>query len=121
MRVIKIKKDYTRETAPKEIKTAIDNAAIHLSACWMLMSLVMVHLDEAENYLTRYGANKHEVKQAIQAINHNFNKLNDWYRKLAGHNGGQGQALFNKEYIEFTTKINRLMQFTDDGKIEEED
>lgn len=54
-------------------------------------------------------------------INSRFNQLNDWYRKLAGHNGGKGQELFDKEYIEFTTKINRLMQFTDDGKIEEED
>lgn len=121
MRIVRVKKDYTRDTAPKEIKTAIDNAAIHLSACWMLMSLVMVHLDEAESYLRRYGADKFEVKQAITAINHNFNKLNDWYRKLASHNGGKGQELFNKEYIEFTTKINNLMQFTDDGKIEEED
>lgn len=28
MRIVRVKKDYTRDTAPKEIKTAIDNATL---------------------------------------------------------------------------------------------
>ena len=121
MKIKRIKKDYnSRKEMPEELRKDFYNASVHLSACWMLMSVVMQHLDEAQDAVRRYGAHKFEVKQNFDAINHHFDKLNDWYRKLASHNGGKGQQLFDKEYIEFTTKINNLMQFTDDGKIEEE-
>ena len=48
MKIKKIKKTYTRENIPPQIKKDFDDASRHLSACWMLMSVVMQHLDSAE-------------------------------------------------------------------------
>ena len=74
----------------------------------------MQHLDEAQDAVRRYGAHKFEVKQNFDAINHHFDKLNDWYRKLA-MKSAQGMELFNKEYPEITAKINKLLGFDECG------
>lgn len=100
MKIKRINKDYhSREEMPEELRKSFYNASVHLSACWMLMSIVMQHCDEAQDAVRRYGAHKFEVKQNFDAINHHFDKLNDWYRKLA-EKSEQGMELFNKEYPE---------------------
>ena len=114
MKIKKVKQTYTRENIPPQIKKDFDNASRHLSACWMLMSVVMQHLDEAQDAVRRYGAHKFEVKQNFDAINHHFDKLNDWYRKLA-MKSAQGMELFNKEYPEITAQINKLLGFDECG------
>lgn len=115
MKIKRIKKDYhSREEMPANIKKDFDDASRHLSACWMLMSVVMQHLDSAEDAVRRWGVYRFEVKQNFQAINHNFDKLNDWYRKLA-MKSAQGMELFNKEYPEITAQINKLLGFDECG------
>ena len=115
MAIKRIKKDYhSKEEIPVNIKKDFDSASVHLSACWMLMSIVMQHLDEAQDAVKRYGAHKFEVKQNFDAINHHFDKLNDWYRKLA-MKSAQGMELFNKEYPEITAQINKLLGFDECG------
>ena len=115
MKIKKIKKDYhSKEEMPEELRKDFYNASVHLSACWMLMSIVMQHLDEAQDAVKRYGAHKFEVKQNFDAINHHFDKLNDWYRKLA-EKSAQGMELFNKEYPEITAQINKLLGFDECG------
>lgn len=115
MKIKRIKKDYhSREEMPEELRKDFYDASVHLSACWMLMSVVMQHLDEAQDAVRRYGAHKFEVKQNFDAINHHFDKLNDWYRKLA-MKSAQGMELFNKEYPEITAQINKILGFDECG------
>ena len=115
MKIKRIKKDYhSREEIPANIKKDFDSASVHLSACQMLISIVMQHLDEAQDAVRRDGAHKFEVKQNFDAINHHFDKLNDWYRKLA-MKSANGMELFNKEYPEITAQINELLGFDECG------
>ena len=115
MKIKRIKKDYhSREEMPANIKKDFDSASVHLSACWMLMSIVVQHLDSAEDAVRRWGVYRFEVKQNFDAINHHFDKLNDWYRKLA-MKSAQGMELFNKEYPEITAQINKLLGFDECG------
>lgn len=120
MKIKKIKKTYTRENIPPQIKKDFDDASRHLSACWMLMSVVMQHLDSAEDAVRRWGVYRFEVKQNFQAINHNFEKLNDWFRKMASETS-EGLELFNKEYDGCTSAINKILGFNEFGEYEEEE
>lgn len=48
MKIKRIKKDYhSKEEMPEELRKDFYNASVHLSACWMLMSIIMQHLDSA--------------------------------------------------------------------------
>ena len=115
MAIKRIKKDYhSKDEIPANIKKDFDSASVHLSACWMLMSIVMQHLDEAQDAVRRYGAHKFEVKQNFDAINHHFDKLNTWFRNQA-EKTSEGMNLFNKEYDEFTSKINIILGFDECG------
>ena len=59
MKIKRIKKDYhSREEIPANVKKDFDQAWVHLSACWMLLSIVMQHLDEAQDAVLRYEAHK---------------------------------------------------------------
>ena len=121
MKIKRIKKDYhSKEEMPKELRKDFDNASVHLSACWMLMSVVMQHLDSAEDAVRRWGVYRFEVKQNIESINNNFNKLNDWFRKMASETS-EGLELFNKEYDGCTSAINKILGFNECGEYEEEE
>lgn len=120
MKMKKVKQTYTRENIPPQIKKDFDDASRHLSACWMLMSAVMQHLDSAEDAVRRWGVYRFEVKQNFQAINNNFNKLNDWFRKMACETS-EGLELFNKEYGGCTSAINKILGFNEYGEYEEEE
>lgn len=60
---------------PEELRKDFYNASVHLSACWMLMSIVMQHLDEAQDAVRRYGAHKFEVKQNFDAHQPSFRQI----------------------------------------------
>lgn len=111
----RIKKTYRKGELPKVIQHDFDQASAHLSACWMLMSTVMVHLDKAEDLVRRWGEYKFDVKYSIETINHHFKKLDDWYRKMASE-CEEGLELFNREYAGATSALNKILGFNECGE-----
>lgn len=111
------------EKMPLGVKRDFDEASMHLSAIWMLMSCAVIHMDRAEDLLKKYGLVKFEIKQYLMGMNRNFDMLNANYRKMtikSTDGNDEGYDLFCKEYEELTEKINILLGFEANGDVSDD-
>lgn len=86
----------------------------HLSAVYLLFSLGINHLEQAEDTLRRFGLCVRDIKQSANRIDKEFDRFDRLFQSILSDEGRR--TLFAKDYEETLAKFDTLLGFRNDGK-----
>ena len=84
----------------------LDRLDAQLSATYLLFSLGIDHFEQATEILSKYNLCARELKQAVNGVEHNFDRVEYYYRSMLDIANKQG---FADDYYKFGAQIDELL------------
>lgn len=104
---MKKEKQHTEEMQEALAKSAdLERLDAHLSATYLLMSLAIDHFERATDILNKYDLCARELKQAVNGVEHSFDRVEHYYRSILGI--GNAKA-FAEDFYKYAEQIDEML------------